>query len=64
VLDRVLFGSDYPFSTVERTVTGLRKAAALCRKLGIADISEDDVDQICQRDSVSLLGLSPNPDHP
>jgi predicted TIM-barrel fold metal-dependent hydrolase len=57
VLDRVLFGSDYPFSTVERTVTGLHGAAAMCRRLGIADISEDDVERICQRDSVSLLGL-------
>jgi predicted TIM-barrel fold metal-dependent hydrolase len=57
VLDRVLFGSDYPFSTVERTVAGLHRAAAMCRRLGIADVSEQDVEQICQRDSVSLLGL-------
>ena len=57
VLDRVLFGSDYPFSTVERTVTGLHAAAALCRNLGIADISESDIEQICLRDSVGLLGL-------
>ncbi|MDQ1753152.1 MAG: uncharacterized protein QOE71_4208 [Pseudonocardiales bacterium] len=57
VLDRVLFGSDYPFSTVERTAAGLHEAAAMCRKLGIADITEADVDQICQRDSLSLLGL-------
>jgi predicted TIM-barrel fold metal-dependent hydrolase len=57
VLDRVLFGSDYPFSTVEQTVAGLHRAAAMCRRLGIADVSEQDVEQICQRDSVSLLGL-------
>lgn len=57
VLDRVLFGSDYPFSTVERTAAGLHEAAALCRRLGIADISEGDVADICQRDSAALLGL-------
>ncbi|MCW2493783.1 MAG: hypothetical protein JWN47_3147, partial [Frankiales bacterium] len=57
VLDRVLFGSDYPFSTVERTAAGLHEAAGMCRKIGIADVTEADVDQICQRDSLSLLGL-------
>ncbi|MGW0228042.1 hypothetical protein ACWDWO_07000 [Actinopolymorpha singaporensis] len=36
---------------------GLRKAAALCRGLGPAEITDDDVDRICQRDSLALLGL-------
>jgi predicted TIM-barrel fold metal-dependent hydrolase len=58
VLDRILFGSDYPFSTVERTVAGLRDAAAMCRRLGIADVSDADIDAICQRDALTLLGLS------
>jgi uncharacterized protein len=57
VLERVLFGTDYPFSTVERTVAGLKAAAALCRRLGIADVTEADVEAICQRDAVALLGL-------
>jgi predicted TIM-barrel fold metal-dependent hydrolase len=59
VLDKVLFGTDFPFSTVQRTVAGLERAAALCRSLGIADIEQHDVDAICDRDSLSLLGLSP-----
>lgn len=58
VLDRILFGSDYPFSTVERTVAGLRKAAGLCRSLGIADITEQDIDDIRYRDALPLLGLA------
>jgi hypothetical protein len=29
----------------------------MCRKIGIADVTEADVHQICQRDSLSLLGL-------
>jgi predicted TIM-barrel fold metal-dependent hydrolase len=61
VLDKVLFGSDYPFSTAERTRAGLEKAAAMCRRLGIADVSPDDVAAICERDSLELLGLDPPP---
>ncbi|GAA2756353.1 amidohydrolase family protein [Actinopolymorpha rutila] len=57
VFDRILFGTDYPFSTVERTVAGLRKAAGLCRTLGMADVTDDDVDRICQQNSLALLGL-------
>ncbi|GAA4927508.1 hypothetical protein GCM10023334_033720 [Nonomuraea thailandensis] len=57
VLDRVLFGSDYPFSTVERTLRGLQKASAQCRSLGIAPITDDDIDAISSRDSLSLLGI-------
>jgi uncharacterized protein len=57
VLDRVLFGTDFPFSTVERTVAGLEKSAVLCRNLGIADIEDADVQAICQRDALKLLGL-------
>jgi predicted TIM-barrel fold metal-dependent hydrolase len=62
VLDRILFGSDYPFSTVDRTVAGLHRAAALCRELGIAEITDEHVAQICTRDALGLLGLSAAPD--
>jgi predicted TIM-barrel fold metal-dependent hydrolase len=57
VLDRVIFGSDYPFSTVERSVDGLLKAARLCRSLGIAEITDHHIEQICGRDTLPLLGL-------
>lgn len=58
IWDRLLFGTDYPFSTIERTVAGLRAAAQTCRRLGIADIGDEHIDQICQRDALGLLGLS------
>jgi predicted TIM-barrel fold metal-dependent hydrolase len=59
VLDRLLFGSDFPFSTVEQTVAGLGQAAALCRRLGIAEITDEHVSAICRRDTLRLLGLDP-----
>jgi predicted TIM-barrel fold metal-dependent hydrolase len=61
VLDRVLFGSDYPFSTVERTSAGLAEAAGLCRRVGIAEVTPEDVSAIRERDSLRLLGLEPEP---
>ena len=57
VMDRILFGTDYPFSTAERTVAGLETAAALCRRLDIAPLGTEDVDRIRYRDSLALLGL-------
>lgn len=60
VMDRVIFGSDYPFSTVERTVAGLTAAAELCARLGIAPLTSETVDEIRFRDPLPLLGL----DHP
>ena len=59
MLDKVLFGSDYAFSTIQRTRAGLEEAAAHCRQLGIADISSHDVTRICERDSLRLLGIDP-----
>lgn len=60
VMDKMLFGTDYPFSTVERTLAGLEKAAAMCERLEIAPLSGLDVDAIRYRDSLSLLGLAPS----
>lgn len=57
VFDRILFGTDYPFSTVERTVASLHGAATMCRRLGIADVTDQQVDEICSRDAAVLLGL-------
>lgn len=61
VLDKILFGSDFPFSTIERTVAGLGEAAALCRRLGIADVTDGDINAICRRDTLRLLGLESRP---
>jgi predicted TIM-barrel fold metal-dependent hydrolase len=58
VMERILFGTDYPFSTAERTVAGLEAATTLCNRLGIAPLGTEDVDRIRYRDSLALLGLS------
>lgn len=58
VWDRILFGTDFPFSTAERTVHGLLTAAATCERLGMAPLTPEHVDQIRLRDSLALLGLT------
>lgn len=57
VLDRVIFGTDYPFSTVRQTVDGLLEAAAMCARVGIAPLTVEHVDEIRLRDTLPLLGL-------
>lgn len=57
VFDKLLFGSDFPFSTVQQCIDGLRNGARLCRELGIAPITDRDIDALCARDSLTLLGL-------
>jgi predicted TIM-barrel fold metal-dependent hydrolase len=61
VLDRVIFGTDYPFSTVEQTVAGLLTAAGMCDRLGIAPLTQEHVDAIRNRDTLPLLGLDRTP---
>jgi predicted TIM-barrel fold metal-dependent hydrolase len=67
VMDRVIFGSDYPFSTVAGTVAGLTAAVELCARMGIAPLTTETVDEIRFRDALPLLGLdrpSPGADAP
>ena len=59
VADRLLLGSDYPFSTIERTVEGLRSINRFVAGTSLPAIPEAVVEGIIHRDSLSLLGLRP-----
>ncbi len=59
VWPKLLFGTDYPFTTVNASIAGLR---ALNDMLGGTKLPRLDVNQIeamIQRDSLKLLGLEP-----
>ncbi len=61
VWHKLLFGSDYPFTTVDASIDGLR---ALNNQLDGTALPRLDVEQIealIQRDSLALLGLSDPP---
>lgn len=57
VTDRLLLGTDYPFSTIERTTEGLRSINGFAAGTALPTIPEDVIEGIIHRDSLALLGL-------
>jgi hypothetical protein len=55
--DKVLFGTDYPFCTVEQSVRFLHNAARMARHSGLPEIPTRFVDAMLERDSPALLGM-------
>lgn len=58
VWHKLLFGTDYPFTTANATIDGLRRIAAAPGIPGLDRLDADQVEQIIQRDALSLLGLA------
>ncbi|MFO0903428.1 MAG: amidohydrolase family protein [Pirellulales bacterium] len=57
VWHKLLFGSDYPFTTVNATIRDLRKMNDMVAGTGIPRLDLDRIEQLIHRDSLSLLGL-------
>jgi predicted TIM-barrel fold metal-dependent hydrolase len=57
---KVLFGSDYPFTTTGSSLDGVRGVNKILAQSGLPPIPAEVVEGIINRDSLSLLGL-PNP---
>jgi predicted TIM-barrel fold metal-dependent hydrolase len=58
VLDKLLFGSDFPASTPEETMTRLRSVNDPIRGTALPPVPEDKIEEIIHRDSFTLLGLA------
>jgi uncharacterized protein len=58
VWHKVLFGSDYPFTSVNASISGLRELVAVPGIPGLAPLDGDAVESIIFRDALSLLGLT------
>jgi len=58
VWDKILFGTDYPFTTVNATVDGLRKLNDMLAGTALPRLSHEAIERLIHRDSLSLLGLS------
>ena len=58
VWDKLLFGTDYPFATVDNTLQGLRGLHSVLEGTSLPRLDEDAMERMIYRDSLSLLGLS------
>lgn len=58
VWDKLLFGSDYPFTTVDASVAGLRKLNAQLEGTRLPKLDEDEIEGLIHRDSLQRLGLT------
>ncbi|MFJ6215880.1 amidohydrolase family protein [Streptomyces sp. NPDC092296] len=58
VWDKLLFGSDFPFTTVDDSIAGLRRIAAIPGIPGLDPLDRDAVEALIHRPSLDLLGLS------
>ena len=56
-VDKLVFGSDYPFMGVEETIQGLRNVNEIVRGTNLPKISEDVIEQIIYRPTLDLLGI-------
>jgi predicted TIM-barrel fold metal-dependent hydrolase len=57
VLDRLLFGSDYPFTTPQSSMDALRKVNDMVAGTNLPRIPENALEALIHRDSLDLLGL-------
>jgi predicted TIM-barrel fold metal-dependent hydrolase len=58
VLDKLLFGSDFPVATPRETMDGLLSVNTVVEGTALPRVPEDALHRIIQRDSLALLGIS------
>lgn len=58
VWHKVLFGTDYPFTTVNDTIAGLGKLNAMLEGTALPRLNEQQIHNMIHRDSLTLLGLA------
>jgi predicted TIM-barrel fold metal-dependent hydrolase len=58
IWDKVLFGTDYPFTNVAATLRGLRSLNQMLAGTSLPRLSEDAIERMIYRESLELLGLS------
>lgn len=57
VWDKLLFGSDYPFTTVDASVAGLRSLNQQLEGTRLPRLDEQQIEALIHRDSLAILGL-------
>lgn len=57
VADKLLFGTDFPFGTVEETIAGLRGVNRFCEGTALPRVPDEAIEGIIARPTLELLGL-------
>lgn len=57
VWPKLLFGSDYPFTTVNASIDGLRSLNHMLEGTALPRLNEAEIEALIRRDSLALLGL-------
>ena len=57
VWDKILFGTDFPFTNVDDTIDGLRTLNQMVEGTALPKLCEDQIEGMIYRDSLALLGL-------
>jgi len=58
VWDKVLFGTDYPFTNVKATLAGLRGLNGMLEGTALPRLDGAAIERLIERDSLPLLGLA------
>ena len=57
VWDKLLFGTDYPFTTVNASLDGLRRLNEMLAGTALPRLDAQQIEAVIYRDSLSVLGL-------
>jgi len=58
IWDKILFGTDYPFTSVNASITGLQQLNTMLAGTNLPRLDVDLIDAMIHRDSLNLLGLN------
>lgn len=58
VYDKLLFGTDYPFTTVDASLDGLRGLNKMLDGTALPRLDEDKIEAVIYRDGIEVLGIS------
>lgn len=59
VWHKVLFGTDYPFTTVEASISGIRKLNDMLEGTKLPRLNEERIEEMIHRDALAILGIEP-----
>jgi hypothetical protein len=58
VWNKILFGTDYPFTTVNDTIAGVRGLNNMLAGTALPRLNEDKIEQLIHRNTLPLLCLA------